>query len=107
MLETNLNRLKAALDTSDMEQVETHLLVLQDQLQKAPHLVDMLLPEDIGLLVSAERTRCTEEILAASKPKKRASKPRKTKAAVTLDSIFKTPITAAAIKANLEEEDDF
>lgn len=70
----NINRISQALADSDMGEVSTHLLVLQQQLQGAPHLVDMLHPEDIGVLVTAERRRMTEDILAQSMPKKRVSR---------------------------------
>jgi len=65
-LQQNLTRLKQALESSEMGEVETHLLTLQKQLYTTPHLVDMLLPEEIGLLVAAERKRCTTDMLAAS-----------------------------------------
>jgi len=68
-VKTGLNTILQALEDSDMGQVETHLLVLQKQLQATPHLVDMLMPEDIGVLVTAERKRMKEDILLQSMPK--------------------------------------
>lgn len=68
----NLDAIQQALADTDMEQVSEHLYVLQKQLQATPHLVDMLLPEDIGILVTAERKRMKEDILLQSMPKKRA-----------------------------------
>jgi len=72
MVKSNIDLIHQALEDSDMGEVETHLLVLQKQLQSTPHLVDMLMPEDLGVLVTAERKRMTEDILLQSMPKKRA-----------------------------------
>jgi len=98
-LQQNLDRLRTTLEHSEMGEVETHLLVLQEQLKQAPHLVDMLLPEDIGLLVSAERKRCATDMLTASMPKarvKRAPAKAKTK-----------PMTRQEVLKELEGLDDF
>ena len=73
-----------ALEDSDMGEVETHMMTLQKMLQATPHIVDVLLPEDIGVMVTAERKRMKEDILAASIPTKRAST-RKRKPKVQLD----------------------
>jgi len=93
-IKENLNRVQQALDNSDMGEVSTHLLVLQKQLQATPHLVDMLLPEDIGVLVTAERKRMTEDILAQSMPKTRAGgagkrKPKKAPLVLNLAALDK------------------
>jgi len=102
MLQRNLDRLNAALDGSDMGEVSTHLLVLQKQLHDTPHLVDMLLPEDIGLLVMAERKRCAKDMLEASMPKKRVSK-AKPKA----KSVPKSKMSHDELLKELEGLDDF
>jgi len=72
-VKSNINLIHQALADSDMGEVETHLLTLQKQLQATPHLVDMLMPEDLGVLVTAERKRMKEDILLQSMPKKRGS----------------------------------
>ena len=70
-----LGKIEQALADSDMGEVSTHLLTLQRQLQGTPHLVDMLLPADIGTLVKAERARMTNDILADTGKKRTTRKP--------------------------------
>lgn len=43
--------------------------ILHKQLQSTSHLVDLLKPEDLGLLVAAERAIIGQEIFDATKPK--------------------------------------
>jgi len=91
-VQSNIDKIQQALEESDMGQVSTHLLVLQKQLQATPHLVDMLLPEDIGVLVTAERKRMTEDILLQSMPKVRkgaGTRKKKPQAVLNLSGLAK------------------
>jgi len=74
-----INRVSESLEASDMGEVEEHLLTLQHQLNTTPHLVDMLLPEDIGVLVTAERKRMKQDILLQSLPSTRKKSTAKKK----------------------------
>jgi len=91
VVKTLINKINDALLESDMGEVEEHLLTLQQQLNDTPHLVDMLLPEDIGVLVTAERKRMQQDILLQSLPatrkKKAPAKKKVTKAKVNLDNL--------------------
>ena len=85
-VKANINLIHQALEDSDMGEVSTHLLTLQKQLQATPHIVDILLPEDIGVLVNAERARMKEDILLQSMPKKRSgTRKRSTKKQAVLN----------------------
>jgi hypothetical protein len=55
-----------------MGDVQGHMQVLQHELQSTEYLVDMLQPEDIGLLVKAQRVMMEEDILLNSAPKGKA-----------------------------------
>jgi len=97
-IKQNLNRVQQALENSDMGEINTHLLILQKQLQATPHLVDMMLPEDIGVLVNAERKRMTQDILLESMPKTRkggAGKRRAKKPTIQLDLASLSKIDAS------------
>lgn len=72
-IKQQLTMVDDALQATPMGDVRGHMNVLQKELQSSTYLVDLLLPEDIGLLVLAERKLMETDILQATTPKKRAS----------------------------------
>jgi len=68
-LQDQLDHLLSALQSTPMGDVQGHMQVLQHELQSTEYLVDMLQPEDIGLLVKAQRVMMEEDILLNSAPK--------------------------------------
>lgn len=76
-VEASIGKLEQALADDDLPQIGTQLMIVQKELQATPYLVDMLKPEDIGVLIGAERKRMDEDILADTAPKKKATRKKK------------------------------
>ena len=76
VIQTQLIMVREALEETPIGDVAGHMNVLQAELQGTEYLVDMLEPEDLGLMVLAQRKLMETDILAKKKPKSRA-KPKK------------------------------
>jgi len=74
VIQQQLTMIAAALEATPMGDVAGHMNVLQAELQGTEYLVDMLEPEDLGLMVLAQRKLMETDILAKTKPKSRSKK---------------------------------
>jgi len=65
----------SALTASNMGDVKNHMSLLQRDLQATPYLANILKPQELGILIRAERQQMEDDILASTaraKPKAKA-----------------------------------
>jgi len=84
-VQQRITDIDTALVASNMGDVKNHMSLLQQELQSTPYLANLLKPEELGILVMAERRQMEEDILASSVRAKPKSKKVKLGDLATMD----------------------